>query len=81
MRASEGLPLTSMKHDVSIPLRIGHGEFMVHISEEVAEQYAMRTLPAAGLEQLEEHLLICCECRQRLVEIEQHVGASRAPRQ
>ena len=50
----------------------------MHISEEVAEQYAMWMLPATGLEQLEEHLLVCCECRQRLVEVEQYVGAIRA---
>jgi hypothetical protein len=51
---------------------------VVHTREEVAEQYAMGTLPATGLEQLEEHLLVCCECRQWLVEVEQYVGAIRA---
>ena len=38
----------------------------------------MGTLPAPGLDQLEEHLLVCCKCRQRLDEAEQYAGAIRA---
>jgi len=38
----------------------------------------MGTLPTAGLEQLEGHLLICLECRQRLEGAEGFVRAMRA---
>lgn len=52
---------------------------MNHISEEALEQYAMRTLPAAAeLERLEEHLLICSECRNRLQMMDDYVAAMRS---
>jgi hypothetical protein len=50
-----------------------------HISEEVLEQYAMRTLPeSAELGRLEEHLLICSECRNRLQMMDDYVAAMRS---
>jgi anti-sigma factor RsiW len=51
---------------------------VAHISEDDLEQYVMMTLPEAPLEQLEEHLLVCSECRKRLVETERYVAAMRA---
>ena len=52
---------------------------MNHISEEVLEQYAMRTLPeSAELGRLEEHLLICSECRNRLQMMDDYVAAMRS---
>ena len=52
---------------------------MNHISEEVLEQYAMRTLPeSAELGRLEEHLLICSECRNRLQTMDDYVAAMRS---
>ena len=50
---------------------------MEHISEDALERYAMRTLPEPELAVLEEHLLICAECRQRLQATEQYVAAMR----
>ena len=55
------------------------GEVVNHISEEALEQYAMRTLPeAAKLGRLEEHLLICSECRNRLHLMDEYVAAMRS---
>ena len=51
---------------------------MEHISEDDLEQYTMRTMPEADLDHLDGHLLICSECRDRLVETEQYVAAIRA---
>ena len=39
---------------------------MQHVTDETLERYAMRTLPRRKIEPLEEHLLICSECRDRL---------------
>jgi hypothetical protein len=49
-----------------------------HASDDDLERYAMRTLLEAELEPLEEHLLICAECRERLDETETYVAAMRA---
>jgi len=38
----------------------------------------MQTLPEAELAPLEEHLLICAECRDRLEATERYVAAIRA---
>ena len=44
---------------------------MHHATDDTLERYAMRTLPAPEVGSLEEHLLMCAECRDRLdVEIE-----------
>ena len=51
---------------------------MGHITEDDAESYVMETLPAAEPARIEEHLLICDECRQRLIEVEQYIAAMRA---
>ena len=37
-----------------------------HVSEEDLEQYAMHTLRESACATLEEHLLICSQCRERL---------------
>jgi hypothetical protein len=37
-----------------------------HISEEALERYAMLTLPRRRIGPLEDHLLICPECQDRL---------------
>ena len=41
-------------------------EFVPHISDDTLERYAMQTLPDSESGPLEEHLLICPECRERL---------------
>ena len=48
------------------------------MSEEVLELYAMRMAPEADLERVEEHLLTCGECRDRLIETERVVAAFQA---
>jgi predicted anti-sigma-YlaC factor YlaD len=42
------------------------------------ELYAMRTLPESACATLEEHLLICSECRGCLQTTEQYVAAMKA---
>jgi len=48
-----------------------------HPDEELLEGYAMGTLRGAGLARLEEHLLICEECQDRLREVDAFVSAIR----
>lgn len=54
-------------------LRIGR-----HWAENELEQYAMGTLPETRLEQLEEHLLVCGECQDRLVEMDGFIASIRS---
>jgi anti-sigma factor RsiW len=49
-----------------------------HVSEDDLENYAMRTLPATEVESLEEHFLICSECRDRLQATDAYVVAMRS---
>jgi anti-sigma factor RsiW len=49
-----------------------------HVSEDDLERYAMRTLPAPEVETLEEHLLNCSACRDRLTEADEYVAAMRS---
>ena len=51
---------------------------MVHISDDDLERYALQSLPEAELAALEEHLLICSECRGRLEAIEPYVVSMHA---
>jgi anti-sigma factor RsiW len=60
------------------PGEIGYREFMAHIGEDDLERYVMKKLPDAQLDALEDHLLICPECREQLVETERYVLAIRA---
>jgi hypothetical protein len=41
-------------------------EIVQHVSDESLVRYAMHPLPDAEAGPLEEHLLICLECRDRL---------------
>ena len=49
-----------------------------HVSEDDLERYATRTLPATELDRLEEHLLICSACRDRLQTTDEYVMAMRS---
>ena len=49
-----------------------------HISDETLEQYAMRTLPRVEIEPVEEHMLVCSECRDRLQSMDEYVAAMRS---
>jgi predicted anti-sigma-YlaC factor YlaD len=49
-----------------------------HISDETLEQYAMRALPRVEIELVEEHMLVCSECRDRLQSMDEYVAAMRA---
>jgi len=46
-----------------------------HVREEDLEQYCLGTLAEEGYSRLEEHLLICESCRERLTETETYVAA------
>lgn len=48
-----------------------------HALEENLERYSMATLPEAEAEILEEHLLICPLCQERLTESDEYVCAMR----
>jgi len=47
------------------------------ISDESLEKYAMDSLPESMLAELEEHLLVCSLCREKLVEHDSYVDAIR----
>jgi len=49
-----------------------------HLSDDVLEKYALRMLADAELAACEEGLLLCEQCRQRLVEIEAFVARMRS---
>jgi hypothetical protein len=51
---------------------------MEHISEDDVERYAMRTLPDSDCTTLEEHLLICQQCRDRLTATDEYLTAMRS---
>ena len=53
-------------------------EIVEHVPEDDLELYAMRTLPAPESELLEEHLLICSACRDRLTATDGYVAAMRS---
>ncbi len=49
-----------------------------HLSEELLDDYVRRTLPTeAQIEFVEEHLLLCERCRQRVGDIDDLVNALR----
>jgi hypothetical protein len=49
-----------------------------HAVDEVLESYAMGILAEPSLAELEEHLLICAHCRERLVDTDAYVKAMRS---
>ena len=51
---------------------------MQHQSEDALELYAMGTLPDSETGPLEEHLLVCHECQDRLREMDEFLAAIRA---
>ena len=51
---------------------------MEHISEDTLERYAMRKIPGTESGPLEEHLLTCLECRDRLQSEIDYVSAIRS---
>ncbi len=48
-----------------------------HCSEDSLELYSLGTLPPPEVERLEEHLLVCPCCQDRLTEMDQYVRAMR----
>ena len=53
-------------------------EIVEHAAEDDLERYAMRTLPAAESERLDEHLLVCSACRDRQEATNQYVASMRS---
>ena len=49
-----------------------------HIGDDHLEQYTMRTLPASACAAVEDYLLICSECRDRLTAADEYVVAMKA---
>jgi hypothetical protein len=49
-----------------------------HPSEDSLERYSMGTLPGSETGPLEEHLLLCNHCRDRLESTDEYVAAMRA---
>lgn len=52
-------------------------EYQHHVLEDHLEAYALRQLQAGEFDALEDHLLVCDVCRQRLNETEQRLTATR----
>jgi hypothetical protein len=51
--------------------------FVAHISDNDLENFAMQTLPDSETGPLEEHLLVCGDCRDRLDDEIEFVTAMR----
>lgn len=49
-----------------------------HITDDDFELYSLNSLPEPGLARVEEHLLVCAACRERLEERDAYVAAMRA---
>ncbi len=49
-----------------------------HVDDEQLEQYSMGNLSEEELTELEEHLLLCGECQERLTEIDAYTQAMRS---
>src|SRR5213078_435701 len=78
MRERRGRPKPQKPIGVSLfPAGIGYGEFVEHITRDDAEHYLMQTLAPAASDRLKDHLLICGECPQRLIEVEKYITAMR----
>jgi hypothetical protein len=54
-------------------LTLNHG----HLREDDLERYSMSALPEESAARVEQHLLICETCRQRLIEAEQYTAAMK----
>jgi len=50
---------------------------LAHVAEEQLEQYAMGSLPQSKEASLEEHILLCPECQDRLEEMDVYVRTMR----
>ncbi|HVX65467.1 MAG TPA: hypothetical protein VHA11_02635 [Bryobacteraceae bacterium] len=49
-----------------------------HLSEDLLEQYVLAKLAESDVEPVEEHLLVCRQCRERLVDVERFVTTIQA---
>ena len=67
-----------MNEPEPIPPEKGYREIVDHASDDDLERYAMRTLPVIEASPLEDHLLICAVCRDRLDETAHYVVAITA---
>ncbi len=56
---------------------VAQSDFAHHPSEEILERYALGRVGASDLEPIEEHLLVCPQCQERLSEADQYVLAMR----
>ncbi|HEX8984430.1 MAG TPA: hypothetical protein VF767_03330 [Bryobacteraceae bacterium] len=56
---------------------VARDSFTDHISDDLLETYALGKLQDADLAFAEEHMLVCAECRDRLVGIEAFVSVLR----
>jgi hypothetical protein len=52
----------------------GEGGAMTHIDEDMLERYALRWADEAQTVAVEEHLLVCDQCRDALIEAERYIG-------
>jgi len=50
----------------------------MHITEDVLESYELRSLAEPAAEAVEEHLLICGECRGRAQTVQAYLSAMRS---
>ena len=53
-------------------------EFVEHATDDTLERHSMRSLPAPESDRLEEHLLVCQSCRDRLTATDEYVAAMKA---
>ena len=67
----------SRLNEALLLLEIGYRDFVAQISEDGLERYAI-TLPKSDSRHREEHLSICAECSDPLVQTEGLVVAFRA---
>ncbi len=54
---------------------VAQSDFVHHPSEEILERYALGRVGASDMEPIEEHLLVCPQCQERLSEADQYILA------
>jgi hypothetical protein len=56
-----------------IPVELSFPSHKAHLAEEVLEEYAFDRLPEAQTAEIEEHLLVCAECREALEAVDEFI--------
>jgi hypothetical protein len=52
--------------------------FLIHVSDDTLERYALQRIPEMDLAEVKEHLLSCLPCQIRLEEMDEYIKVMQA---